>query len=130
MNQGIFKRLKELQKNTYSKYSNYKVTAIVKTDVGEFNGVNVENASFTLTLCAERSAIVSAITAGAKKVLELYLLTENENEFGTPCGACRQVMLEFMNKDSKVFVFNMKGQFKEFKLEQLIPFAWDNTLLN
>lgn len=125
----IFNSLKELQQNSYSRYSNYKVAAIVKTDLGYFKGVNVENAAYPLTLCAEKVAIANAISSGAKSFEELYLLTENTECFGTPCGGCRQVILEFLDKKTKVISFNMNGDCKEFSVEELLPFAWDSSML-
>lgn len=83
----MIEKLKELQKNSYSPYSNFKVSAIVvMNDGNEFFGVNVENASYGATICAERSAIVSAISRGYTKgsFKELHIMV-GSGEIGMPC---------------------------------------------
>lgn len=121
-----FIELKKLQENAYCKYSNFRVSSIIKTDVGEFKGVNVENGAYGDTICAERNAICSSITNGAKEVYEVHLLTDGDDcNFGTPCGSCRQVMSEFMNKDSKIKVYDQKGNTKEFTLNELLPASFN-----
>lgn len=117
-----FVELKQLQNNAYCKYSNFRVASIIKTDVGEFKGVNVENGAYGSTICAERNAICSAITHGAKKVNEVHLLTDGMDcNLSTPCGECRQVMSEFMDKDGIVYVYDQNENVKEFKLKELLP---------
>lgn len=117
-----FNELKKLQKNAYCKYSNFKVAAIVETEIGEFKGVNVENAAFGDTICAERSAICSAISNGAQQIIKIYLLTDGlDCNISTPCGACRQVMSEFMNIDSEIVVYDQNQNFKIFTVGQLLP---------
>ncbi|MFM1848784.1 MAG: hypothetical protein RL417_2258 [Pseudomonadota bacterium] len=82
-------------KNSYSPYSRFQVGAAILTDRGEVVvGVNVENASYGLTNCAERSAIFAAISAGAKGVRAVVVYTPTQTPT-SPCGACRQVLSEF-----------------------------------
>lgn len=128
-NQQIFQWLKKLHKNAYAKYSNYHVSCLVKVDKEVFiEGVNVENAVHNLGLCAERTAINNAITKGYKQIIEVHLLTSGKNKnFGSPCGACRQVIFEFAsNQDISVFLYNLVGDFKEVKLSDLLPLPWEN----
>src|SRR5574344_1374204 len=102
--------LKNTIKNAYSPYYKFKVAALVVMKDGKiFKGVNVENANGT-SICAERNAIASAISEGYKKgdFDKLYVLLENGN-FGTPCFACRQVILEFFDKESKIISINKDG---------------------
>ena len=81
--------------NSYSPYSKYRVAAAVRDEQGRiFTGVNVENGSYGLTQCAERSAICTAIGAGAKAITAVVVYTPT-SEPSTPCGACRQVIMEF-----------------------------------
>ena len=119
-------KLIKLLDNSYSPYSKFRVSAIcVMKDGREFSGVNVENASYGATICAERSAITSAISNGYKKsdFKELYVMCDNE-KLGMPCFSCRQVMVELMDKKTKIVVINPKGENKEFTLEELCPYPF------
>ena len=120
---NIFNKLIELKDNAYCPYSNFFVTAIVKADNKFYYGVNIENSAYPSGTCAEKSAISTAISYGAKNIDELYLLT-NSIEFGSPCGNCRQFMSEFMNDDCKIIIFNMNGEFKELLICDLLPFKF------
>ena len=95
-------KLEKLLDNAYAPYSHFKVACIIKTkDNQEFMGVNVENASYGATICAERSAIVSAISKGYKKgdFKELHVMVSS-GSIGTPCFICRQVISEFFDSDA------------------------------
>lgn len=119
-------KLLELQKNSYAPYSNFHVSAIVVAKDGvEFRGVNVENASFGATICAERSAIVSAISAGYKKgdFKELNVMVSS-GEVGMPCFICRQVISEFFDKDATVRCFATTGEYKEYTVEEICPYPF------
>jgi cytidine deaminase len=130
MSVKIQKQLEKLAKNSYSRYSNYSVSAIVIADDGTmFEGVNVENAVYPLGLCAERNAIFSAVTKGYKSFREIHLRTPSEDDSGTPCGSCRQVMVEFMKPDSSIFVYNSLGKTKEYKLKELLPNSFSSSSL-
>ena len=122
----MYEKLKELLNNSYSPYYNFPVSAIVVTKDGkEFYGVNVENANGT-SICAERHAIGSAIASGYKKgdFDRIYIMLSN-GEFGTPCFACRQVLLEFFNKDDKIISVDKDGNEKEYTLNELCPFPFN-----
>lgn len=123
----MLEMLKELVNNAYSPYYKFKVAAIVVTKDGKlFKGVNVENANGT-SICAERNAIASAIAVGYKKgdFDRIYVYLEN-GKFGTPCFACRQVLLEFFDKDSKIISVDSLGSEKEYKLSDLCPYPFDS----
>lgn len=127
----MYNRLKELLNNSYSPYYKFPVSAIVVMKDGKtFEGVNIENANGT-SICAERHAIGAAVTAGYKKgdFDRIYVMLSN-GEFGTPCFACRQVLLEFMDKDSKVISVNGNGEEKVFTLSELCPYPFDSEDLN
>jgi cytidine deaminase len=84
---------KQVRQWAYAPYSKYKVGAAILTESGRvYEGVNVENAAFPVTICAERAAIFSAVSNGEKKFEAIAVVTENG---GMPCGSCRQVMAEF-----------------------------------
>ena len=115
-------KLENLLKNSYSPYYHFPVACIAVTfDNKEFCGVNVENANGT-SICAERNAIAACVAAGYKKgdIKKIYLMLSS-GEFGTPCFACRQVLLEFMNKDDLVISVSKDGEEKVYRLEELCP---------
>lgn len=119
-------KLLELHKNSYAPYSDFHVSAIVVMNDGvEFRGVNVENASFGAAICAERSAIVSAISAGYKKgdFKELNVMVSS-GEIGMPCFVCRQVISEFFDKDATVRCFATTGEYKEYTVEEICPYPF------
>ncbi|MDR0674677.1 MAG: cytidine deaminase [Mycoplasmataceae bacterium] len=121
MHENNFQKLAKLIKRAYAPYSHFKVAALVETDKGIFVGVNVENASFSLSLCAERVAITNAITNGAKKFKSLYLLSSKLQMDVTPCGACRQVIFEFCPRHMPIYVYNKIGKVKKYLVSQLLP---------
>lgn len=119
--------LKKQLENSYSPYSHFRVSALVKMKDGKhFVGSNVENASFGATICAERVAITSAIAAGYKKkdFLHLYIMCENE-KIGMPCFLCRQMFLEFFEEDMLVTVMNPKGEKETFSVKELCPYPFN-----
>ena len=122
----MIEELKRLQQNSYSPYSHYAVSAIVvMKDGAMFPGVNVENASFGATICAERNAILSAITAGYHKgdFLELYVMVSS-GEIGMPCFLCRQVISEFFDKNSIVHCCATDGKVEDYTVNELCPYPF------
>lgn len=122
----MIEKLISLHKNSYSPYSNFQVSAIVVMKDGKtFSGVNVENASFGATICAERNAILSAITEGYTKgdFKELYVMVSS-GEIGMPCFQCRQVISELFDKDSVIHCCSTKGEKKDYRVEELCPYPF------
>lgn len=122
----LFKQAKENIKNAYVPYSHFRVSAVLELKNGEtIKGVNVENASYGLSNCAERSALFAAYSQGIKKedISRLMVYTDKEH-FVSPCGACRQVMLELMPKDATVIFANAKGEFKKLQNKDLLPYGF------
>jgi cytidine deaminase len=110
-------------KKSYSPYSNFPVGAAVLSDTGKiYAGTNVENASFGLCNCAERTAIFSAITAGEHKIRCVVVFTPTETAT-TPCGACRQVINEFGPDTKVISLCNSKDRI-ETTLSALLPGAF------
>ncbi|MEI6043825.1 MAG: cytidine deaminase [Chloroflexota bacterium] len=108
----------------YAPYSNFKVGAALKTKSGKiFYGVNVENVSYGLTICAERSAAVTAVTAGEREWEEIAIVADTEKPI-TPCGACRQFLAEF-NPALKVVVANTTKVHFTCTLTELLPYAFN-----
>ncbi len=96
----LLERAREVRERAYAPYSRYHVGAALLSTSGKmYTGCNVENASYGLTVCAERNAIFKAISEGEREFVALAVVTANG---GSPCGACRQVIFEFMNADAPV----------------------------
>ncbi len=120
-------KLTNLLNNSYSPYSHFRVSAIcVMKDGTEFSGVNVENASYGATICAERCAIVSSIAAGYKKgdFDKLYVMVDSD-KISSCCFLCRQVITEFFDKDSDIILMNRLGDEASYKVKDLCPFPFD-----
>ncbi len=116
------------RKQAYAPYSNFKVGAALKTKSGQvFYGVNVENASFSMTICAERSAAVAAVTAGELEWEEIAVVADTERPT-TPCGACRQFLAEF-SPNLKIVVANTQKVHLVRPLTDLLPFAFDAEIM-
>jgi len=113
-------------KNAYVPYSHFRVSAVLKLKNGEtIEGVNVENASYGLSYCAERSALFSAYSRGVKKEdIDSLLVYTDKDHFVSPCGACRQVIRELMEDDADVILANNKGELKTIKNKDLLPYGF------
>jgi len=117
----------EVRKWAYVPYSNYPVGAALLTASGRiYDGVNVENAAYPVTMCAERTAIFKAVSQGEKDFSAIAVVTRDG---GMPCGSCRQVMAEF-SLDMDVIVADENGEIKsEMKLSDLLPGAFRSESL-
>lgn len=116
-------KLYNLLNNSYSPYSKFRVAAIVVMKDGiEFKGVNVENASYGATICAERSAILSAISSGYKRhdFKELYVMVDSE-KISSCCFMCRQVISEMFKPECKITLMNNKGESEFYTVSELCP---------
>lgn len=122
----MIEELLKLHNNSYAPYSNFPVSAIVVMKDGKtFSGVNVENASYGAGICAERSAIVSAVSAGYKKgdFKELHVMVSS-GKIGMPCFICRQVISEFFEKDKYVYCYSTKQDIEKYTVEELCPYPF------
>ena len=123
-------KLEKLLKNSYAPYSNYRVACLCKMmDGQEFGGVNVENASFGATICAERNAITNAITSGYQKgdFQEIHIMVDSD-KIGTPCFICRQVMTEFMDDNTIIYLYS-RFEEKKYTLQELCPHPFNEDNL-
>lgn len=108
----------------YVPYSHFPVSAVLVSKDGQvFTGVNIENASFGLTNCAERTAIFKAISEGVKDFSEIIVYGETDKPI-SPCGACRQVMAEFFEQDSKVTLVAKDQSTVETTVGELLPYSF------
>ena len=128
----MFEKLLNLQKNAYAEYSHFPVSSIVVTNDGkEFNGINVEDASYRAGACAERVALFSMLAAGYKKgdVKEINVMISSGN-IGTPCFVCRQMILELCNMDTPINCYSTNGDMKTYKVSELCPYPFGEDDLN
>lgn len=111
------------QKNSYSPYSGFSVGAALLCSDGEIvTGANVENASFGLTNCAERTAFFKAVSEGKKDFSAIAVV--GGDTYLPPCGACRQVMAEFCTRDFKVIFAKNENEYIVKTLEEILPFSF------
>jgi cytidine deaminase len=109
------------RRNAYTPYSHFPVGAALRAADGTvYTGSNVENASFGLTICAERNAVFHAVSEGARDIEMIAVVTANGV---TPCGACRQVLAEF-NVEMQVIVADTDGNWRVYGLAELLPDAF------
>lgn len=121
--QNLISAAKDARNNAYCPYSKFAVGAAVLTDKGNiYTGSNVENVSYGLTVCAERIAIFKAVNAGERSIKAIAIVLDAQ-DFGAPCGACRQVIYEF-GKDSDVIMATVNGNYEIKKIKELLPYAF------
>ena len=113
-------KLEKLLNNSYAPYSNMNFACIIETENGNFyEGVNIENASYGATVCAERNAIFNAVSHGERKFKALYLMTSSD-EICYPCNLCKQVFLEFFDKDVIFNVMTKSGKMEVLTFDKLM----------
>lgn len=128
----------EAQNFSYSPYSNFNVgAALLGTNGKIYTGCNIENASFTPTNCAERTAFFTAVAEGQKEFLAIAIVGNKHGtkigngDFCAPCGVCRQVMAEFCDpKTFKIYLAKSKDEYKEYTLEELLPLGFTGKNLD
>ena len=126
-------KLLKLANNSYSPYSKFRVaTILVMKDGKEIPGVNVENAAYGSSICSERSAITSAISAGYKKgdFKELHCMCADSNKISTSCFGCRQVISEFFDKNADIYCYSNNGDVKIYKVSELCPYPFNEDDLS
>lgn len=122
----LLKEAKIAREKAYAPYSKFKVGAAVLTSDGQvFHGCNIENASYGLTMCAERVALFKAISRGYKKddLIKIAIVGDTKEPI-SPCGACRQVMVELLNKDAEIILGNLDDDIKKYSLEEILPYSF------
>jgi cytidine deaminase len=118
-----------VRKNAHAPYSHYPVGAAIRTDDGRlFSGANVENASYGLSVCAERSAVVAAVSSGARRITAVAVVTASSPP-AAPCGLCRQTLAEFAADDLPVTLANDRGETVRTTLGELLPRAFRGDAL-
>lgn len=117
----------EARTRAYAPYSGYSVGAALLSDDGEvFTGCNIENATYTPTVCAERTAVFKAVSEGKRRFVRIAIVggpKDAPDGFAPPCGVCRQVLSEFASPDFTVVLMD-NGQIRAYPLQELLPFSF------
>lgn len=115
---------KKAQTTAYSPYSKFQVGVCLQSDSGQlYSGSNIENASYSLTLCAESAAIAAMVSASERQIAHLVIVSSG-SDFCSPCGACRQRLLEFSAPVMTIYLFNQAGELRQHTLDELLPFSF------
>lgn len=124
----LIKKALEAKEKAYAPYSKFRVGAAILTRTGKiYTGCNIENASYTPTICAERTAIAKAVSEGERDIVAIAVT--GDSKWTYPCGVCRQVIREF-GKDAIVIIANTEDEYKEYKLSELLPHSFGPEDLN
>ncbi len=130
-NTELLKIAIESTKYSYSPYSHYSVGAALLTDDNlVYTGCNVENASFSATNCAERTAFYKAISDGKRKFIKIAVVAIKDGVIDkntSPCGVCRQVMSEFCDDDFLIITATSETEYNQYTLSQLLPNSFTNN---
>lgn len=120
---ALFSQASDARANSYSPYSGYSVgAALLCSDGTVYTGCNIENAAYTPTVCAERTAFFKAVSSGKRDFCAIAVVGGKDGvEFCTPCGVCRQVMAEFCNTETFEIICNTENGLRSFKLKELLP---------
>lgn len=129
MTENLIQAALDARKNAYAPYSHYQVGAALLAEDGTvFTGVNIENASYGATNCAERTAFFKAVSEGRRRFRAIAVAGGMEGQepvdYAYPCGICRQVMQEFAGEDFRVIVAKSVSDYREYRPEELLPFGF------
>ena len=125
--EGLVRQAAAARERAYAPYSGYKVGAALLGKSGRvYTGCNVENAVYPLTTCAERTAVVKAVSEGEREFVALAVVTRNA---GSPCGSCRQILREF-GEDIVVLIADTTGAYRETTVAELLPASFGAAYLN
>lgn len=126
--ENLIEAAKKAREKAFAPYSKFKVGAAIGTKDGKiYTGCNIENASYGLTICAERVAIFKALSEGEKEFVNLAVVADTK-DLTPPCGACRQIIWEFCG-DIPVAFSNLEGKTETLAMSELLPRAFDTKFL-
>ena len=132
-NKALITKAIETMQNSYSPYSEFKVgAALLTTDGKIYTGCNIENASYSMTVCAERTAIFKAVSDNKRSFKKIAIIAGKDGvvtSYTSPCGACLQVMTEFCDADFEVILAKSIDDYKVYKLTQLLPHSFSSENL-
>lgn len=122
-NEKLLQSAREALQHSYSPYSRFRVGAALLTSSGKvFTGCNIENSSFSLTICAERTALFKAVSEGEISFSKI-LIVSDADDFISPCGACRQVISDLAG-NVEIILTNSRGEMQHKKISDLLPLAF------
>ena len=125
----LIERAREARLLAHAPYSHFAVgAALLAADGRVFTGCNIENATYSLTMCAERVAIFKAVSDGAQEIVKMAVVADSE-PVTPPCGCCRQMIWEFSSEDATVLLANLVGDVQKFEIKELFPSAFDARFL-
>lgn len=125
----LYEKAYQAMKRAYAPYSHFHVGAALQSTEGTiFIGCNVENISYGLTVCAEASAVVQMIAHGHRKIASMLVLSDGE-KICYPCGACRQVLREFSDADTLIYLSQEEGKIQTYTMEDLLPLSFDQQCM-
>lgn len=120
----LLEKAKEARELALAKYSNFKVGAAVFAGGKVYTGSNIESSSYSLTICAERVALVKALSEGERKIDRIAVIADTEQAV-SPCGACRQLLNDYA-PEAEIILANLNGDVKTMKVKDLLPFAFSD----
>lgn len=124
MKEMLIKAAKEGMEKAYVPFSKFRVGAAILTDSGNiYNGCNIENSSYSLTCCAERTAIFKAVSSGERNFKAMAVIADTPTPV-SPCGACRQVMAEFFTDHVLIYLLSKTNGEKTTTIQELLPSAF------
>ena len=128
MNSALIEAAMAARERAHAPFSGFKVGAAIQDEQGRiFTGCNIENASYGLTICAERTAVFKAVSEGAGKLRRVAVVADTE-VLTPPCGACRQILWEFCG-NAELILANLSGKQESMMLAEIFPRAFDATFL-
>ena len=123
-NNELVKFALDARENAYSPYSKFRVGASLECDDGSvYKGCNIENSAYSPSCCAERVAIFKAVSEGKRNFKKIAIVSDSY-DYTYPCGVCRQVMSEFVNKDFEIIVAKSNEEYKVEKFDEVLPHAF------
>jgi len=128
MTDALLQAALEARENAHAPYSHFGVGAALEDSAGRLHtGCNIENATYGLTLCAERVAVFKAISEGVRAFRRIAIAADTDR-LAPPCGACRQILWEFCG-DAEVILSNLSGKSERYRMSELLPKAFDQSFL-
>ena len=116
-------------KNSYAPYSGFHVSCVIRLQDGRtLTGINIENASYPVSLCAERSAMAQVISEGLQDLIHVVMVVTDSSPPASPCGLCRQFLAEFIDENVLIVMANVNGEMNTSSIAELLPHAFNKKM--